>query len=409
MMSDTNDPTKPLSEYDLDTFLSHAGCQGHRYPEPSHSHLPPVFMSVNFGVDDLRQAKLAGSRTQPGYCYARLAEPTGDVLRHFLCELEGGDDALLFGSGMAAISSAILSVMESGDNLLVARAIYSGTASFVEKVLPRLGMTITYFDPRLPALHLDEIKTDKTRAVFCEPLANPLCHVCDMADYGNYCQQNGLKLLVDNTLTPPPLCCPLEQGAWLSIHSLTKYINGHGDVLSGAVIGSKEAVQAVYPLLLSFGGNLSPWGTYLIMRGARTLALRYKAAAKNALKLAKWMENESPAKEVYHPGLPSHPQHDLAVKQFGTAEMGGVFSFLHPGDDEAVDRFIQALQLVSFAPSLGEPNSLVEYPLANQYGAASRKEKRERGIVEGLVRLAIGLESTDDLIADVKQAFAKST
>jgi len=389
-----------------ETLLSHAGCDRSLYPNTdlTPGHLPPVQMSVNFAAPSMEVAQEAGPWGDPGYAYARLADPTGDILARELARLEGGERALLFGSGMGAISAALFGLTRAGDHVLASRSLYSGTRSLLDRVLPRFGVEVTYFDPVAPIAEIEPLLKPNTRVIFAEPITNPLIEVMDIPALGALARAHGALLVLDSTLTPPPFYRPLAGGAHVNIHSLTKYINGHGDVLGGAVIGDKAEIVAIRAMLVSLGSCLPPMGSYLVMRGLRTMHVRVQRSFDSALELARWLETHPEVTRVSHPGLPSHPQHQLALKLFGTPACTGLFSFEHRRGEAGARAAIKSVRIFSFAASLGEPNSLIEYPPLNQYGHLRREDKRAFGLPDTLLRVAIGIENPADLRADLDQA-----
>lgn len=408
MSSSSPDSPEQPHEHRLETRLSHAGCDYHAFPDCSRTppHLPNIQMSVNFAASSLEDVEELGAWGEPGYQYARLAEPTGDVLKRELALLEGGGGALVFGSGMGAVSATLLGLMRAGDHLLASGPIYSGSRALIDRHLPRFGIEVTYFDPTAPVEEIAKLVRPNTKVIFGEPLTNPLMVVTDVGALARLARERDITLVMDNTLTPPPLCRPLAMGAHVVIHSLTKYINGHGDVLGGCVVAGRTEILRIRPMLVSLGASMPATGSYLVMRGLRTMPMRVRQASATALELARWLEGQPQVQRVLHPGLASHPQHRASRAQFGSDCPGAVFSFEVRGGEAAVREVLRKLRIFSFAASLGEPNSLVEYPSVNQYGHLTRDAKRAMGIPDGLLRLAVGLEHVEDLEGDLAQALS---
>ncbi|MCG8425539.1 MAG: PLP-dependent aspartate aminotransferase family protein [Proteobacteria bacterium] len=376
----------------LATLCVHAGGG----PEPVTGAInPPVFLSTTFVQD--------GPGQHRGYHYARAGNPTRTVVERALADLEGARHGFAFASGCAATTTVLLT-LRSGDHVIVGKDIYSGTFRLLRNVFCDFAIEATFVDLRDPG-ELDRAIRPATRMIWMETPSNPLLEVADLSAIGEVAQRRSLVLVVDNTFATPILQRPLEYGATLVVHSTTKYLNGHCDVLGGAVLTDDNALaQRLELLQKAVGAVPSPLDSYLLLRGLKTLAVRIRQQVENARILARWLEGFSDIVRVHYPGLSSHPDHELAARQMKGP--GAIISVELAGGFAAARSFLQAMRLFSCAISLGGAESLAEHPASMTHAAVPQAVRRAVGISDGLVRLSIGLEDIDDLRADVECALA---
>ena len=354
----------------------------------------PIVPAATFAFGTAAEFGRVMSEEEYGFLYARLRNPTVEELNAVLASLEGAEAAQAFSSGMAAISAALLTTLEAGDTLLCARQLYGNTYSFIEKHLPRLGIEVVYLDVRdLPAWERT------ARVLYVETIANPAVPVADLRALAE--RKGDAVLIVDNTLASPALCRPLELGADIVCESATKYLNGHHDVTAGVLAGSPEVVARARNHLIDFGSVLDPFPAFLLRRGLKTLALRMERASSNALALARFLEGHGKVERVHYVGLPSYEHYELAVRQLHGS--GGMLAF-DVGGREASERVMDALELCARATSLGGVDTLVSHPASTSHRQFSPAQLSAAGVSEGLLRVSVGCEDGDDIVADFEQA-----
>jgi len=335
-----------------------------------------------------------------GYDYTRSGNPTRQILEEGLAELEGGSRALAFSSGMAALTTLFLH-FSSGDHLVVSQDLYGGTYRVLEQVFGKLGLCAGYVDTSDTAA-VEAALTPATKALLVETPGNPLLGVADIAALSELCRRRGLLLIVDNTFLTPVLQRPLELGADVVIHSATKYLSGHNDLCSGVLVAREpELGERLYFLQNSTGAVLSPQDSWLLIRSLKTLALRMERHCQNAQKVASWLQGHPKVSAVYYPGLESHPGHLLSRRQ--AEGFGGMLSF-RVTSPALARQVLKRLQLISFAESLGGVESLMTLPAVQTHGDIPEAERLRLGICESLLRLSVGIESSEDIIADLEQA-----
>lgn len=359
----------------------------------------PIHLSTTFTQE--------GIGVHRGYEYQRSGNPTRAALEECLASLEA-DDArgLCFASGLAATATA-LSILKPGDHVVSGEDIYGGTYRLFEKVYRPLGITFSYVDGRDPA-SLKAALTDRTKLVWLETPTNPLLHLSDLAAIAEIVRGTAAILLVDNTFATPWLQKPLSLGAHAVLHSTTKYIGGHSDVVGGALITRESELYEAWKFHQNAaGGVLGPFEAWLTLRGLKTLEVRMERHCRNALHVAEYLQGHPRVRRVIYPGLPSHPQHELAHRQM-SSRFGGMVSFEIEGGLAAVNTFVKRLKVFSFAESLGGVESLACYPDTMTHGSIPEAERRRRGITEGLIRLSAGIEHPEDLTADLEQALGRS-
>jgi cystathionine beta-lyase/cystathionine gamma-synthase len=336
--------------------------------------------------------------------YIRLNNtPNHEFLHQKLASLESAEDALVTSSGMAAVSTTLVSFLSKGDHLLAQNCLYGGTHDFVTKDLKDYGIVYDFIDGNDPKSWEEKLRPT-TKAIYVETMTNPLIEVADHKAIVDFAKAHGLVSIIDNTFATPVNFRPLEHGYDLVLHSCTKCLNGHSDIVGGAVIGSSELVKKVKHKLDHFGGSMDPHVCFLLNRGMKTLALRVRYQNESTLKIAKFLEGHSAVEKVNYPGLDSHPQHKRANDLFEGCS--GVLSFELKGGKEAAENFLQKVTLPFIAPSLGGVETLVTRPVITSHSGMSREDREKLGITEGLVRMAVGIEATADLIVDFQQALS---
>ena len=376
-----------------DTLLVHAG---EPRPRNSGSVAMPIYQSSTFEETD--------SRGYHDIRYARLSNtPSHDALHGKLAALEGAEASLACSSGMAAISAALFSVLRTGDHVIAQRGLYGGTHDLITRDLVRLGIEHTFVPGDDPAAW-EKAVTPKSRVFYLESMTNPLVRVADLPAGGAFARSRGLVGIVDNTFATPLSYRPLRHGFDLVVHSATKYLNGHSDLIAGAIMGSAERVREAKKTLDHLGGSLDPHACFLLQRGLKTLGVRFRQQCATAGQVAQFLEQHQAVARVNHLSLPSHPQHARARELF--AYFGAMLSFELRGGAAAAEKMFTRLTLPLHAPSLGGPETLVTRPAASSHVGLSAQERAEIGIADGLVRVSIGLEAPEDLIEDFGRALA---
>ncbi|GGF98461.1 methionine gamma-lyase [Paenibacillus albidus] len=389
------------SEWKIDTQIIHES----QSPDPRTGAISQsVTPAVAYAFPDAETAASVVAGEAEGVYYGRYGNPTSRILEKKIAALEGGEDALGVSSGMAAISIALLGFLKHGDHVLVTKDVYGGTYNFLTSLAPRFGIECDFVDCTDIAAMLQAIKPN-TKAVYIETPSNPKLTVLDIKQITQACKLHKLPVIVDNTFMSPCLQKPLELGADVVVHSATKYINGHGDVLAGFVIGDKDMIRFMRKKLMGdLGQNLNAWDSFLILRGMKTLALRVERHCRNAQTVAEYLEAHPYIERVFYPGLESHPQHKLALAQM--KGMGGIVSFEVKGGLTEGKKLINSLKLAMISFSLGDPETLVQHPASMTHASIPQKERVRFGITDGLIRISVGLEDVDDIIADFDQALA---
>ena len=421
----------------LETLAIHAGFS----PDPTTKAVAvPIYQTTSFAFDDTQHGADLFDLKVAGNIYSRIMNPTNDVLEQRMAALEGGVGALAVASGMAAITYAIQTVAEAGDNIVSVAKLYGGTYNLLAHTLPRMGIH-TRFAAHDDIAALEALIDARTKAVFCESIGNPAGNIVDIAALAEAAHRHGVPLIVDNTVATPVLCRPFEHGADIVVHSLTKYIGGHGTSIGGIVIDSgkfpwaenKERfallntpdpsyhgvtyTEAFGPAafigrcrvvpLRNTGAALSPFNAFLILQGLETLALRMERHTENALKVAHYLQAHEQVAWVKYAGLPDHPEHELAQRYTG-GKPASILSFGIKGGQAAGARFIDALQLVVRLVNIGDAKSLACHPASTTHRQLNDEELEKAGVPRDMVRLSIGIEHSDDIIADLAQALEAS-
>ena len=362
----------------------------------------PIFQSSTYKLTDERYAGWAAG-AQHTLLYARLSTVNSDAVAQKLAALEGGEDAETFSSGMGAISTTLMAMLNQGDHLVASADIYGGTYGLLTEELPRFGISTTMADMRDPASYEAAIQ-ENTKILYIEALTNPVLKVCDIEAMAEVAKRHNLMLIIDNTFASPWGCKPLAMGVDLVIHSTTKYLGGHSDILGGAVVGSKELIAQIFMRKVHFGAAPDPHSCYLLERGMRTLDVRMPRICENAFTLASRLEDHDAIERVYHSKLKSHPDYEVAERIL--PQGSGMVAFVVKGGDEAALKFMRKLTLIYEATSLGGVESLIECPFNSSHMFVPEDVRVEAGVVPGFVRLSIGIEDVEDLWTDIEVALA---
>lgn len=368
---------------------------------------PPVYLTSTFAFENTEVGMKRFAGEDAGYIYSRVGNPTVALLEARLASLEGGEAALCTSSGMGAITSAIYSLVQAGDEIIADQTLYGCTFGFFRHGLAGLGVTVRHVDMTRPEAVVAAM-TPRTKLLYCESPANPNMRLIDLQAIANIGNAHGVDLMVDNTYCTPYLQRPLEFGATYVVHSATKYLGGHGDLLAGAVIGPAAAIQRMrfFGVKEMTGACMSPFDAFLVLRGLKTLALRMRAHSASALELAEFLQQHPAVAQVSYPGLPSFPQYELAQQQMKLS--GGMIALELKGGFAAGRRFMDALRLCMRAVSLGDAETLVQHPASMTHSTYTPEEQIEHGISPGLVRISVGLEDVADIQADLQQALQQS-
>lgn len=360
----------------------------------------PIYQTSTFEVTDAEELAALLEYSRAGHSYTRNSNPTHAVLEETLAELEGAEAGLVTASGMAAIHGVVLSVLRSGDDLVMPRAVYGGMVGLAGSVLERSGMGYRSVDTTDLAA-VEAAIGPRTRLVWLETISNPTTAVADVAAISEVAHARGVLVAVDSTFASPALCNPLALGADLVVHSTTKYIGGHSDLMGGAVVGPPELISAVRTIVVNAGGNAAPFEAFLALRGLKTLALRMERHSANALAVARALEGAPGVAAVRYPGLPSHPQHALARRILRDGMAGGMLAVELEGGRAHGERFLERVRVAVHATSLGSVETLVSHPASSSHRQLTEDDLARAGLSAGMVRVSIGLEDADDLIEDL--------
>jgi len=386
-------------DYDLETLAVRAGTVRSQFNE----HSEAMFLTSSFVFGSAAEAAARFKGDEPGPIYARFTNPTVQMMEARLAALEGAERCVAFASGMAAILATVMGLMKAGEHVVASRSIFGSTVQLFSNILGRFGIETTYVSPTDPAEWRAAVKPN-TKLFFVESPSNPLTEVSDIRALADIAHQSGAWLAVDNCFCSPALQKPLELGADIIIHSATKYLDGQGRVLGGAVLGSQALMEGVYTFLRTAGPTLSAFNAWVILKGMETLSLRMEAHSKNALALAQWLEAQPQVARVLYPGLPSHPQHELAMAQQKTG--GGIVAFELKGGQAAAWKLIDATKMLSITANLGDTKTTITHPATTTHSRMTAEQRAAAGIGDGLVRIAVGLESLADIQADLQRGLA---
>ena len=383
----------------LDSICAAAGSD---MPSVTRPLTAPIYQNSVFEIESLEQVDDIYEGRQDGFIYSRDANPNVSILERVVADLEDADDAIAFSSGMAAVGITLLALVESGDRVLAADALYGGTNLLLRQHLTRLGVEVDFVD----ATDLDAVeqalKSDP-KVLLIESITNPLLSIPDIRTIAELARERGTTLVVDNTLATPVLMRPLELGADVVVHSATKSLGGHSDVTGGAAAARADIAMQIRESNQVWGSTPDPFAAWLTARGIRTLPLRVERSCRNAMSAASFLSDHPKVNAVYYPGLPGHPQNELAESTLAGG-FGGMVSYDLRGGGEAASEFVRALDMISFAPSLGEARTTISHPAKTSHRSLTEDERAQSGISDGLIRMSCGLESAQDIIADLERA-----
>lgn len=366
----------------------------------------PIYQSSTFVFDSAEQGAARFAGEEPGYIYSRLGNPTVAELEQKVAALEKMEDAAATATGMAAVSGAVLSFLQAGDHVIVSKAIYGCSFALFNHQLPKFGIEVSFIDMTNPD-ELEQALKPNSKMLFAETPINPNLVVLDLAMIGQFCQQHKLLSIIDNTFLSPILQNPVDFGIDIVIHSATKFLNGHGDVVAGLIASTKENIATIKSTILKdIGGTMSPNDAWLILRGLKTLPIRMQRHCQSAQTIAEYLEQHPKIKQVYYPGLTSHPGNKYLGQQMRGA--GGVIGFELDASLQQGTDFINATELFSIAVSLGDAESLIQHPASMTHSPYTAEERAEAGISDGLIRISVGLEQVQDLIDDLDQALERA-
>jgi cystathionine beta-lyase/cystathionine gamma-synthase len=371
-------------------------------PGANQPLIAPIYQSAVWTLDSVEQCESVYGGELPGYIYTRDANPNHTALERVIAALEHAPAGVIFGTGMAALSATLTAFTGAGSRVVAGRQLYGATSRLLAQELGRFGVETAWAD--VTDLEAVEAALAPGAALLLvETLANPLLQVADLPRLADLCRRHGARLVVDNTFASPVCCRPLDHGADLVIHSVTKFLGGHSDLTLGAAAGSVELVEELRRQARLFGGAANPFESWLALRGITTLPLRMERSCSNAAALAARLEAHPRVRRVFYPGLPSHPQHDLAGNLL---QAPGAMLAFELADGEAASALLRRLKQVRFAPSLGDTATTISYPVATSHRGLSPEEWREAGITEGLLRLSVGIDHVDDVWADLEEALS---
>ena len=368
----------------------------------------PIYQTSTFEVADAVELAELLEFVRPGHSYSRYSNPTHAALEAALAELEGAEAGLVTASGMAAIHAVVLSLLRSGDELIVPRAVYGGMLGLIGAILDRSGIGHQMVDTTDPA-QVEGAINDRTRLLWLETISNPTTAVADIETLAELAHARGVLLAVDSTFASPALVNPLALGADIVVHATTKYIGGHSDFMGGALVGAADLVADARHVVINAGGNAAPLEAFLALRGLKTLALRMERHSANALAVATALEGAPGVARVRYPGLASHPQHDLAMRTFRDGMAGGMLAIELEGGRSHGERFLGRVRVAVHATSLGSVETLVSHPASSSHRQLDDTELAAAGMSPGTVRVSIGLEDADDLIEDLVGAARPGT
>jgi cystathionine beta-lyase/cystathionine gamma-synthase len=384
----------------ISTQCAHAG--GEHVVSSSTPGVMPIYQTSVFEFEDLETLDAAYEGKKSGFIYGRFGLPNHSALEQIVAKLENGQDAIVNGSGMASIVVALWTVLQSGDEVLVANDSYGGTLAVAARDLPRFGIAARF----VAATSVESVEaafTPKTKALLVETLSNPLWSVVDIAALAQVCRARGVKLLVDNTVATPYLIQPLTLGADVVMHSATKFLGGHHDLTAGILVADRTFIDSAREAATRVGAFLAPFDAWLAVRGIKTFPLRMERSCANALAVAQCLQNHYDVRQVFYPGLETHPQHEI-VRRDMRGLGGGMVSFELTGDITAVEKFIRKLQLIRFTPSLGGVTTTISHPAKTSHRSLAPAQRADIGISDSLLRVSVGIEETNDILSDLEEA-----
>ena len=367
--------------------------------------VPPIYQTSTFKFESAEHGGALFKGEADGYIYSRMKNPTVEAMENAVADLEGGHKGLGCGSGMAAINTVFTSLLQSGDHVVCTDAVYGPTSTLLRTVFSKFGVETTFVNSDILEETKNAIKPN-TKVIYIESPGNPTLSITDLAETAKLAHDNNAKLVVDNTFMSPALLRPLKLGADIVLHSMTKFLNGHADVVAGViVVKDEEAYKHFRKVLNQIGGVIDPFNSFLVHRGLKTLSLRMERHSRSGQKIAEWLEGHQKIDWIKYPGLKSHPQYSLAKRQHKT--QGGMISFGLKGGFTAGEIFMNSVKLCQLAVSLGGVETLIQHPASMTHASMGKEAREEAGISDGLVRLSVGIENVDDIIADLKIALDK--
>jgi O-succinylhomoserine sulfhydrylase len=368
-------------------------------------HSVPLYLTSSFVFEDAEQARAMFADEIPGNIYSRYSNPNTNELVEKLCQMEGAEDGIATGSGMAAMYSSMTALLKTGDHVLACRSVFGSTHQILNTIYPKFGISHTYADINEPETWEAKIQPN-TRMIFVETPSNPALDIIDLEWLGKLAAKHKLILNVDNCFATPYLQNPIKWGAHIVTHSATKFMDGQGRVIAGAILGSKELIKEIRFFTRHTGPSLSPFNAWVISKSLETLAVRMDRHCSNALELAKFLEAHEQVLRVKYPFLPSHPQHALAKKQM--KQGGGLVTFEVKGGLDQGRKFLNSLKMISHTPNLGDTRTIAIHPASTTHSKLTDAERAAVGITPGLIRIAVGLENAQDIIEDINQAIERS-
>ena len=380
--------------FEFDTRAVRAGTMQSNFQE----HSEALFLTSSFTYKSAAEAARKFANQEPGFLYTRFTNPTVTMFQQRLASLEGAEECVAAATGMAAIAATVFGLLKQGDHMVSSRSVFGTVVPLFDQIAARLGITTTWVNGAATGEWQNAIQPN-TKLLFCESPSNPLAEITDIRAVAKIAKAAGAVFAVDNCLLTPALQRPLELGADLVVHSATKYLDGQGRVLAGAVCGSKALIEPIYGYVRTAGAALSPFNAWICLKGLETLRIRVEAQSDRALELATWLGSLPLVKRVHYAGLQSHPQHQLALTQ--ATKQGAVLAFEVEGGRDAAWRVIDACSLISITANLGDTKSTITHPASTTHARLSQPERDAAGICEGLVRVAVGLESAQDLQRDL--------
>ncbi|MGI9284461.1 MAG: O-succinylhomoserine sulfhydrylase [Pseudomonadales bacterium] len=396
-MSDKSEERRQaLGSAEIDTLAIRTG----HVRTAEGEHCEPIFTTSSYVFDSAAEAAARFSGEHVGNVYSRYTNPTVRTFEERIAALEGAEAAVATASGMAAILSTCMALLQAGNHIVCSRAVFGSTTVLLGKYMQRFGITTSFVDTADVA-QWQKALTDDTRLLFLETPSNPLAEIADIGALARIAQEHGAYLAVDNCFCTPALQKPLDFGADIIIHSATKYLDGQGRCLGGVVLGRQELMEEVLGFVRAGGPSMAPFNAWVFLKGLETLRLRMEAHSANALQLARWLQSQQGVEKVFYSGLPDHSQHKLATRQ--QRAYGGVLSFRVAGERQAAWRFIDATRLMSLTANLGDAKTTIVHPATTTHGRLTAEEKQASGITENLIRVAVGLEAVADLQDDLQR------
>ena len=393
--------SRRLSRQSVESICAAAGSD---LPSVTRPLTAPIYQNSVFSIDSLEQVDDIYEGREDGFIYSRDANPNVAILEQVVAELENADDSVAFASGLGAIAVTLLSLVESGDTIVAGSELYGGTNVMLRQYMPRLGIETRFVDMS----DLDQVEdalSDSPKAVLIESITNPLLRLADIGAISNLARDRGTRVIVDNTLATPLLLRPLELGAGVTLHSATKSIAGHSDVTGGVAAARADLAIEIKGANRIWGSTLDPFAAWLIVRGIRTLPMRVERACENAMRVASFLSDHERVEAVHYPGLPDHPQHELATSILDGG-FGHMVSYELDGGGDAASSFVRSLKTIPFSPSLGEARTTISHPAKTSHRSLTPDEQAEAGITDGLIRMSCGIESADDIVDDLDQALS---